>query len=199
MKSDFISREDLETALRLLTRPNRLVCLVCAVTGLRVGDVLSFKTDSFRQRMTVREAKTGKPKRIYIPKALFEAVRAQAGRVWVFEGGRDSAKHRTRQAVWWDLKRAARAFRFRQNVSVHSIRKLYAAQLQDAGYSVDEIQKELNHSSPEITLIYLLARMDYERRLETGAGGCLKAPARKRRTGPKQHRAKTKNVPKKQH
>lgn len=145
-----------------LTPTNRLVCQIAVHTGLRVGDVLALRADKFRPQMWVTEAKTGKRKRVNLPKPLYEAVKAQAGRTWVFPSARDPDKHRTRQAVWADVKRAAKAFRMPQNVGVHSLRKRYAVeQLARSGGNFRRVQKLLNHADMATTMIYAMSYQLY--------------------------------------
>ena len=62
-----------------------------------------------------------------------------------------------RQAVWADVKRAARAFRLPQNVAPHSLRKVYAVELLERYGDIQRVQRALNHSSIETTLIYAMA------------------------------------------
>ena len=50
---------------------NRLVMETCIATGLRASDVLNLRTERLRQRMTVRELKTGKTRRVYFPRELY--------------------------------------------------------------------------------------------------------------------------------
>ena len=98
---------------------------VSLATGLRISDVLNMRTERLAERMTVRELKTGKTRRIRLPVELLQRCLAQAGKVWVFEGRQDWRRHRSRQAVYKDLKRAARLFRLPAGlqVSPHTDRK----------------------------------------------------------------------------
>lgn len=158
MRTDWIPHDDMSVALRLLMPSNALVMETCLVTGLRVSDVLSLNVvQLFRgQRIKVYEHKTGKYKTVRLPKKLHEKLKNQAGVFWVFEGCRDPLKHRTRQAVWHDLKRAAKALRVRGNLAPHSARKIYAVQVYKE-HGLAAAQKALNHDRPETTLIYLLS------------------------------------------
>lgn len=142
--------------MRLLTPTNRLVMELCIITGLRIGDVLAIRTAKLARRMTIREAKTGKSRRVSIPAGLLEELRRQAGGVYVFEGARDRQKHRTRQAVWKDLKRAAKAARIPANVGPHSARKIYAVDLYRRR-GLEAAQAALNHDEAAVTLLYALA------------------------------------------
>lgn len=142
--------------LSALTPDNRLVMRVCLHTGLRVGDVLALQTAQLAPHFWVTEMKTGKRKQIGLPDPLLSDLRKQAGKLWVFPG-RDPRKHRTRQAVWKDVKRAARAFRLPQNVAPHSARKVYAVDLLRKYGDIAKVRKALNHSSDTVTMIYALA------------------------------------------
>lgn len=153
---------EMEHVLAALTPANRLVCMVAAHTGLRVGDILSLRTERFKPQMWVTEAKTKKRKRVNLPKPLYEAVKAQVGKTWVFPSPRNPDKHRTRQAVWHDVKRASKAFRMPQNVGVHSLRKRYAVdQLVRSGGNFERVRHLLNHADMATTMIYAMSYQLY--------------------------------------
>lgn len=135
---------------------NRLACQLALHTGLRINDVLSIRTEQLRPRLTVREHKTGKGKRITIPKQLLASIREQAGETWAFPG-RDPAKHRTRQAVWSDIKRAQRALRLPDNIGPHSLRKTYAVRKFASSGDLAAVQQALNHSDIAVTMLYAMA------------------------------------------
>ena len=91
-----------------------------------------------------------------LPEPLLSDLRDSADREWVFPGAKPG-KHRTRQAVWKDVKRAARAMRLPQNVAPHSARKVYAVELMQKYGDIERVRRALNHSSPAVTLMYALA------------------------------------------
>ena len=157
MRSDWTSKSTFEVVLNLLTAPNRLAIEVAAATGLRIGDVLSIKTSKLAERITVREQKTGKTVRVYIPRRLLREMRAMAGPYYVFENRLDRARPRTRQAVWKDVKRASRALRLKANITPHSARKLYAVDELARSGSMEAVQRKLYHSSSVVTAVYALA------------------------------------------
>lgn len=142
--------------LAALTPTNRLVMRTALATGLRVGDVLALTPDKLKPHCWVKEQKTGKARQIGLPEPLLSDLKAAAGDTWVFPG-RDPRKHHTRQAVWADIKRAAKAFRLPQNVGPHSARKVYAVELLHKYGDIERVRRALNHSSPSITLIYAMA------------------------------------------
>ena len=156
LTSEYLLRREMEHVLAALTPSNRIVCRVCLHTGLRVGDVLALKTAQLGKQFWVVEAKTGKKRRVNLTSDLLAEVRAQAGPEWAFPG-RDHRKPRTRQAVWADVKRAARAFRLKQNVAPHSFRKVYAVDLMRKYGDVARVKRALNHSDQATTMIYILA------------------------------------------
>ena len=165
MKSDYVGRDMLGHVLAALMPANALAIEVSAHTGLRIGDVLNMRTERLGPRMYVKELKTGKSRRIYLPAELLDRLTAQAGKIWVFEGRLDSRKHRTRQAVWKDIRRAAEAFRLLEHLSPHSARKLYAVEMLHSTGSLEKVREHLNHSDPAVTAIYAMADILTERRL----------------------------------
>lgn len=155
-KTEFVKREKMETVLDLLTPPNRLVMRVCLHTGLRVGDVLLLKPDDLKPNTWITEQKTGKRRQIGFPEPLLRDLRAYCGKYWVFPG-RNPIKHRSRQAVWKDVKRAAYAMRLPQNIGTHTARKVYAVEQFSNTGDLAKVQRLLNHSSIEVTLLYAMA------------------------------------------
>lgn len=158
MRTDYIDGQALELALALLMPQNRLICRVALHTGLRIGDVVAMRTEQIKARPTIREAKTGKSRRVYLPAALLREIKAQAGPEWAFPGAAGSKTgHKTRQAVWADLKRAQRAARLPLNLGPHSLRKTYAVrQFQKTG-DLGAVQRALNHDDQAVTLLYAMA------------------------------------------
>lgn len=164
-KTDYIDKKLLESIYYCLMPTNALVCEVCLATGLRIDDVLSIRTKELAQRMTITEQKTRKKKRVRLSADLCRRLQEQAGKYYVFEHRDDPHKHRTRQAVYIDLKRAARCYRLNINLSPHSIRKTYAVELARKGKDLDEIRRALNHEDEMTTLIYAFADAYTQQRL----------------------------------
>lgn len=157
MRTKAVEQESLGAILRLLTPQNRLACLVAVATGLRIGDVLRLKTaDLHRERFAVQESKTGKRKIIYIPEPLKRELLRYSGALYVFPNRLTGKRTRTRQAVWKDLARCSKLLHLR-GVAPHSMRKTYARTLRAYGVSEYRIQQALNHQSPIITQLYLMA------------------------------------------
>lgn len=158
MRTDYIDDERLQLILNLLTYENYLVCCVALQSGLRIDDCLALKTECLdKVRFTVREQKTGKSRKVRLSPELRNELKGLAGETFVFEGRNDPQKHRTRQAVYKDMRRACKALRISDNIRPHSLRKHYAVELFHRGESLGEIAKTMNHSSEFVTLLYALA------------------------------------------
>lgn len=176
-RTDYLYQRQLDRVLGLLMPGNSLVVRVQLHTGLRVGDVLRL-TFPLRKQSWLTEGKTGKRRHIGLPQQLIDAIAADAAQyipqhmrryiweapprgvtpLWAFPSPRGYKMHRTRQAVWKDIKRAARACRLPQNVGTHSARKVYAVgALRRAGGDLEAVQRALNHSDAGITMIYAMA------------------------------------------
>ena len=161
MRTEYLLNKQVDQVLMLLTPENRLVMRVCFATGLRLSDVLSLKTVQLKSHFWVTEMKTGKRRQVGLPEPLLSDLRDAAGDTWVFPG-RDPTKHRTRQAVWKDVKRAAAALRLPQNIAPHSARKVYAVDLMHKYGDIAKVRRVLNHSSDIVCCIYALADIQLE-------------------------------------
>ena len=168
-RADWVPGDLMTHILAALMPENALALRVSLYTGLRISDVLSLRRKDIEKgrRFTVREQKTGKSRRVYISESLRNELLRICGRWYVFEGRTDQTKHRTRQAVYKDLRRAAELFRVPASlqVSPHSARKIYAADVFQKYGSVEKVQQLLNHSSEAVTMLYLIAEAVTERKL----------------------------------
>lgn len=175
MTTEYLYQQQLDRVLAALMPQNQLIVRVMLHTGMRLSDVLFLRSDGLSMSGWYTETKTQKKRRYGLPRPLYEAIMEQAGPEWAFPG-RKNGTHKTRQAVWKDIKRAARAFRLPQNVGAHSMRKVYAVQLLEKYGDIERVRRNLNHSSPSITAIYAMADVLLERK--------QKERARRRRTAP---------------
>jgi len=158
VRTAYIDRREMGHLLAALTPPNRLALEISMATGLRIGDVLNLKSDQLTQRFFIRELKTGKTRRIYLPGELLDRAKRMAGKIYVFENRLDYRKHRTRQAVFKDLKRVSKAFGVHDNIAPHSARKVYAVEAyKRSGGDLKKVQRLLNHESEAVTMIYAMS------------------------------------------
>lgn len=166
MTTEYLLNEQMEHVLAALTPQNALIMRTLLHTGMRLSDVLALKTADLRPSGWYTEGKTGKRRRFGLPAELLESIKAQAGPEWAFPGLSPRGGHKTRQAVWKDVKRASRAFRLPQNVGPHSARKIYAVDLMAKYGDIERVRRALNHESSTVTALYAMADMLTERRLE---------------------------------
>lgn len=156
MRTEYLLQTEVEQVLGLLTYENRLLARLLLHPGLRVGDALELRPEQLRPNFWITEQKTGKRRQVGIPEPLLSDLREAVGRWWVFPGA-DPRKHRTRQALWKDVKRAAIACRLTANAAPHSLRKVYAVELLERYGDIDRVRRALNHSGVAVTLIYAMA------------------------------------------
>lgn len=157
MTTEYLLDREVQQVLGCLTDGNRLAVSVALHTGLRISDVLELRREQLGKQFWVTEKKTGKRRQVGLPKVLLdELLLRSAGSEWAFPGAKPGA-HRTRQAVWKDVKRAAAAYRIRSNAGPHSFRKVYAVDLMRKYGDIKRVQRALRHDSPSVTMIYAMA------------------------------------------
>ena len=168
MRTDYIHKQELLHILAALMPENRLSLEISLATGLRISDVLELRTEALRastgRRLSVRELKTGKRRCVKLTRELHERALSIAGKVYVFEHRTDWRKHRTRQAVYKDIKRAAALFRVPVNVAPHTARKVYAVESYRKDGDLKRVQRLLNHEREAVTQLYAMADVLTERR-----------------------------------
>lgn len=160
LRADYIQQDSFEHILSALMPENRLALIVSLTTGLRIDDVLSLRRkDIVKQRFTIHEMKTGKARKVSLSKELQADLLYICGRFYVFEHRFDVKKHRTRQAVYKDLKRACKLFRISEcvNISPHSARKIYSVGVYKRTAKIETVKQLLNHSNEAITMLYAMA------------------------------------------
>lgn len=171
MRTDYLEPDVWKAILMALTPTNQSIVLLMLYTGLRISDAVSLKTASVKKAVlegksaafVITERKTGKRQLCTIPVELWKKLLDGAGRTYVFEHRLDSRKHRSRQAVWADIKRAAKAFRLEGTISPHSVRKTYAVEMFQETGDLEKVRKLLNHSNTTVTLLYAMADLLSER------------------------------------
>lgn len=136
---------------------NALALRVSLETGLRIDDVLNLQITQLNKRTLIgRAKKTGKLFRKVVSIDLAKRLREIQGQFYIFEGRNDPKKHRTRQAVWKDVKKAARILEIDGNIAPHSARKTYAVEkFRDSGLGA--VQRDLQHTDLNTTMLYAFA------------------------------------------
>lgn len=160
MKTNRISRNIVALFRSKLNARHKIIFDLGESTGLRVSDIVSLKkSDIEKEKPTIKEKKTGKSKRIYIPKKTREELRKlseKSKNEYIFYSPSSKAGHISRQAVWKAFKKASQKVKASGNIAPHSTRKDYACKLLNKGKTFKYIQGKLNHTNSNDTLLYLL-------------------------------------------
>ena len=156
--------------------PNALALRASLETGLRIDDILSLSPKQLNKRTLVGIAsKTKKPYKRVLSVDLSNRLRELSGEFFIFEGRCSVHKHRTRQAVWKDVKKASKILNLDGNIAPHSARKTYAVEkFKDGGLAT--VKKDLQHKDISTTMLYAFA--DYLDELP-GAVNSFKTNVRK--------------------
>lgn len=153
-----IDMEDKEKFCRNLNYRYQLIFRVGNATGLRISDIVKLEKRILNiKNPTIREQKTGKANRIYIPIKLREELKeySKFHNKYIFESNSESG-HITRQAVWKHFKIIAKRLQLDINIGTHTMRKNKAHELKLKGKSYKYIKNKLNHNNLADTLLYLM-------------------------------------------
>lgn len=159
MRTDYIEPSKYNLLYPFMMYDNALALQVALASGMRIGDVLKIKPDDVDGCVVHYQAqKTGKVGEAVLPAALADRLRRNGSSIWCFPHRFDSHKHRTRQAVWKDVKKAAEIVRAAgqlddQNVAPHSSRKTFAVE-DCRTFGAAHTQQLLQHSRRATTEIY---------------------------------------------
>ena len=165
MRADYVNPKIYQKIYHLLTYENALALRTSLETGLRISDVLKIRVCDLQGRTLEFVAqKTGKGGKKVLSAGLARRWKQISGDNWIFEG-RDGTKPRTRQAVWKNVKKAARQLHVEQNLTVHSARKTYAVEtFHQRGLGA--AQRELQHDRMDNTMLYAFSDL-----ISGGTGG----------------------------
>jgi integrase len=130
---------------------------VALETGLRINDVLTLKSGALNgTSIKYTASKTKKSGVKKISKDLAQKLKNRTvGDTYLFPG-RIAGAYRTRQAVWKDIKKACELQGVKEQISPHSARKTYAVELRKKE-GLPAVQKELQHSRGDVTMLYAFA------------------------------------------
>lgn len=128
-------------------------------SGLRISDLLKLKVEDVRgkDRITVLEQKTKKPKDFVLGKTSLQALAEYLPTVkgsWLFPSRKGDAPLQRIQA-WRILNEAAQAVGITANTGTHTLRKTFGYHAYSSGVPLEVIQDLLNHVSPKDTLRYI--------------------------------------------
>lgn len=145
--------------LNELNEKLKTIYLVGTATGLRVSDIVTLKKNILSiKEPTIKEQKTGKSKRIYIPvkirKRLYN-IAANSHNEYIFFSASSQSGHISRQYVWKTFKKVAKKLDIKINMGTQSMRKKYAKRLYDK-HNLNYVKNKLNHDSVITSLIYCM-------------------------------------------
>lgn len=155
MRSEYVKPEEWTAIMHHMGYENALAVRTSIETGLRIGDVLKMTPqDLDGVKITYQAQKTGKRGTAKISADLARRLKRISGREWVFEGR--TSGHRTRQAVYKDVKKAASQLGVEVNATPHSARKTSAVAMYSAR-GLQGCRKQLQHDSDAVALLYAMA------------------------------------------
>ena len=161
MRTDYLNPQLYNRLYACMTYENVLALRVALETGLRIDDVLSLRADQIRRRTISGTAhKTDKGYRKAVSADLAKRLAALTPNKggYIFPHRLDPLRHRTRQAVWNNMKMAARRLGVELNAAPHSARKTYAVEMfRDKG--LEQTQRELQHDRISTTMLYAFSDM----------------------------------------
>lgn len=134
---------------------NADACRVALATGLRIGDVLALRTcDINGTKLHFNAQKTHKSGEIALKSDTIALLRKHtiAGNPHCFPGTK-AGTHRTRQAVWADMRKACKLLHVPLQISPHSCRKTYAVEVFHKE-GIDAVKEKLQHDNVSTTLLY---------------------------------------------
>lgn len=158
MRSDYVNSDAFRLLINSMEWENGLALRVSLETGLRIGDVLELRPNDLNgTKLSYVARKTGKAGTKTISRKLADALLRSAGNAdWLFPSNRSKSGHRTRYAVYRDLKKVCKRLGVEGQISPHSARKTYAvADFRENG--LEHVKKELQHDQDSVTLLYALS------------------------------------------
>lgn len=131
-------------------------------SGLRISDIIQLKKHILNvQKPTIKEKKTGKRNRIYIPKKLkidLQKIADKSQNDYIFSSISKSG-HISRQAVYKAFKKSAEISKINTNIGTQSMRKKKAYKLYKRN-GILTTSKKLNHDNIATTALYLLSEKE---------------------------------------
>lgn len=161
MKSFYLSANLYNKIYAYMTYENVLALRTSLETGMRIDDVLCLKfANLIGRKICYTAKKTNKKDTKVVSQSLMNQLRKQlVGNdidEYVFKHRTKQGAHRTRQAVWKNIKQAVKHAGIEGNVTPHSARKTYAVdKFHNDG--LNATQKALQHDNASTTMIYAFA------------------------------------------
>ncbi|MEL7571212.1 MAG: site-specific integrase [Eubacteriaceae bacterium] len=140
---------------------NYLLFVLGINSGLRISDLLSLTIDDIKEidRIILREKKTGKSKDFPLSDTCKDAIKEYLQNTtinskWLFKSKKGD-RPITRIQAYRIINKAARMTGIKTAIGTHTLRKTFGYWAYKNGADITQIQKLLNHSTPNITLAYI--------------------------------------------
>lgn len=156
---------DIADYLRIHSERDYIMFMFGVYSGLRISDILKLRVRDVRgkEKVTLREKKTGKERRFPINKALKKAlvnyIESMRDYEFLFKSRNGNNQPITRQQAWSILNKAGKEFGI-DRIGTHTLRKTFGYHMYMQTHNIALIQKILNHSSPDITMVYIGVTQD---------------------------------------
>ncbi len=158
------SKKQIDSIKRFLKNSNLrdyLLFVLGINSGLRISDLLLLTIDNVmeKNRIILREKKTGKTKDFPVSDTCKKAIQEYLGKAQITSGWLFKSKKGdhpiTRIQAYRIINKAARAVGIKEAIGTHTLRKTFGYWAYKNGVDVTRIQKLLNHSAPSVTLTYI--------------------------------------------
>lgn len=161
MKSEYVDRAVWEAIIPNMPYDTALAVMVSLETGIRTGDVVGLRVENLAANgINYTAQKTGKQGFAPCRVELLSALHKNAENGWCFPPARLTCKtkHRTRQAIWSGVRKAAERAGLKPHVSPHSARKTFAVDFYHKK-GIKALQEVLQHGDVNTTNLYALSNM----------------------------------------
>lgn len=173
MRNRQISKMDFDRILRASSPEDRALWILAADTGFRIDDLLRVRqyqisraTSAKEPFLILAERKTGKTRGVFLSPRALDAIATLWGLVerkhplaYFFQSRRRLPKQKNklhRTTVYRHFNQLLRETKLdKEGYTVHSLRKLYARTAYEKTGSLLAVMKDLNHSSVNVTMLYV--------------------------------------------
>lgn len=141
-----------------------MIFMLGCYTGLRVGDLVSFKVKDFyengkmKKEVVLREEKTGKVKIFPVNEniriKLIDYCKGRNPEEYIFDG-RSKYSPLDRSMVYRLIVKACNELGIEQNVGTHTMRKTFGYHHYKQFHDIAVLQEIFNHASPDVTKRYI--------------------------------------------
>ena len=162
MKAEPIrDKEKIQKVREKLSGRNKFLFELGLFTGLRISDLLKLRVKDVKEkeRIHIREKKTGKDKKVPINEAcreiIQEYIKDMDEHEYLFKSRKGENKPISRVQAYRILKKAGKEAGLEINIGTHTLRKTFGYHHYQKYKDVALLQTIFNHDSPGQTLDYI--------------------------------------------